>query len=485
MCSAVLSRRRLLIGSTSLAAACGVGGLASYWPEQATDHREVPLAGPSLPQFRADARAAPALAERFPWVQYGETTTHELQIANAFQPALALDSTPTKGLLGEREFRVESGRAVIPWAPMFERPSAVVRGNRDLQTLVGVEQLFIKDEGSDQIAIYGNKVRKYEFLLPNLHYSGVRKVYSHGAYGSNHCAHLALAARFSEFHAAPGSDGMKVVLNLYPQTITENVITKLRLLAATGVTLNFLPGDAAVGLSIKLLSQMNQTTERSTEGYIDPGGSSPLSVLGHVEAAMELAKQIESRSCALDRYPDYVFLPIGTGGTAMGLALGFYLLGWPTRIVVTCSQDKGFLARLVVNGDIGVPFDIAHARNLLAESMPWARRLGLVDGDTTPADILKGRFFYDNDTWRPGYGQMSETVAERARLAGDGGLVLDGTFSAKAFNTLASYARGGLLNGKRVVFWNTYQRFPFETLIPEDDAWARYLPEDIQSRLVS
>lgn len=438
-----------------------------------------------MPQFRADAEAAPALAERFPWVQYGERTAHKLQIANAFKPALALNSMPTEGRLGEREFHVGGGRTVIPWAPMFERPSAIVSANRDLQTLAGVEQLFIKDEGSDSIAIYGNKVRKYEFLLPNLHYSGVRKVYSHGAYGSNHCAHLALTARFSEFHAAPGSDGMDVVLNLYTQTITENVVTKLRLLAATGVTLNFLRGDAAVGVSIKLLSQMNQTTERREGGYIDPGGSSPLSVLGHVEAAMELARQIEGGSCALDRYPDYVFLPIGTGGTAMGLALGFYLLGWPTRIVVTCSQDKGFLARLVVNGDVGEPFDIAHARHLLAQSMPWARKLGLVDGATTAADILKGRFFYDNDTWRPGYGQMSELVAERARLAGDCGLVLDETFSAKAFNTLSSYAQGGLLSGQRVLFWNTYQRFPFRTLIPQDDAWARYLPSDIQSRLIS
>ena len=32
---------------------------------------------------------------------------------------------------------------------------------------------------------------------------------------------------------------MEVVLNLYPQAITENVITKLRLLTASGVSLSF------------------------------------------------------------------------------------------------------------------------------------------------------------------------------------------------------------------------------------------------------
>ena len=480
----LLARRRLLGGAGVVAGAYGIHGVASLWPEDAAAVQPENFFGAvMLPQFRGDARIVPALAERFPWTLHGEKTPHRLQIANACDPALGLDSSATEGLLGERQFHVAGGPPVLPWAPMFERPSSVVTANRDLRALAGVERLFVKDEGSDRIAIYGNKVRKYEFLLPNLHYGGVRRVYSHGAYGSNHCAHLALAARFSQFHAGPAPDGMDVVLNLYPQTVTPNVLVKLRLLAATGVSMRFLEGDAAVGLSIKLHSQLNKTTERRTEGFIDPGGSSPLSVLGHVDAAMELARQIETGSCGLDAPPDYVFLALGTGGTAMGLAIGFYLLGWPTRIVATCSQDKSMLARLVVNGDIAEPFDIAHARHLLAEAMPWVRKLGLVGDGVTAADILKGRFFYDNETWRPAYGRMSGIVSKDARLAMEAGLHLDGTFSAKAFRTLVMYAENRMLAGKRVLFWNTYQRFPFETMLTENDAWMKNLPEDIQSRL--
>ncbi len=414
----------------------------------------------------------------------GEKTSFPLQIGNAFNPALALGSRTSEGFVGERQFRVGTDRAVVPWAPMFARPTAVVTANPELRDRVGVENLFIKDEGSDLIAIYGNKVRKYEFLIPNLYYGGVRRIYSHGAYGSNHCAHLALTARFADFHAPPKTQGMEVVLNLYPQAITENVVTKLRLLTASGVSLKFLDGDTAVGLSIGLLSQMNKTTQRSAEGFIDPGGSSPLAVLGHVEAVMELARQVASRSCAMEGPPDFIFLPIGTGGTAMGLVLGVYLLGWPTRVVATCSQDKSLLAKLVVNGDIVEPFDIAHAKHLLAQSMPWARKLGLIGDSITPADILKDRFAFDNETWHPAYGKMSADVAEGARFARERGLVLDGTFSAKAFHTLTLYARNGLLKNRRVLFWNTYQRFPFETLIPENDAWMKDLPEDIQTRLV-
>ena len=150
---------------------------------------------------------------------------------------------------------------------------------------------------------------------------------------------------------------------------------------------------------------MNKTTARSAEGFIDPGGSSPLAVLGHVEAAMELARQIARRSCAMDGPPDYVFLPIGTGGTAMGLVLGFYLLGWPTRVVATCSQDKSLLAKLVVNGDIIEPFDIAHAKHLLAESMPWVHKLGLVGDNVTAGGYPEGQV--SSTTTRPGTPPMA------------------------------------------------------------------------------
>ena len=479
----MLSRRRLFAGTALMAGAYGLHAVVSRWPEGATDHPETPLAGPSLPQFKADAWAVPALAERFPWIHFGENTSRPLQIANAFDPALTLGSRATEGVLGERRFHVGNGRTVVPWAPMFARPTAVIPANPDLRALAGVERLFVKDEGSDSIAIYGNKIRKYEFLLPNLYYGGVRRIHSHGAYGSNHCAHMALAARYADFHAAPENRDLTVALNLYPQDITDDVIIKLRLLAATGVTLTFLEGDAVAGLSIGLLSRMNLTTGRSKDGYVDPGGSSALTVLGHVEAAMELARQIERRSCEMDGPPDFVFLPIGSGGTAMGLALGFYILGWPTRVVATCSQDKGPLTRLVVNSDMRGPFAIAHARRLLAESLVWARDLGLVGDNVTAGDILKRRFSYDNESWRPGYGKMSASVADGARTAKQSGLTLDGTFAAKSFHTLTRYAQSGLLNGKRVLFWNTCQRFPFATLVPKTDGWMKDFPEDVQCRL--
>lgn len=54
------------------------------------------------------------------------------------------------------------------------------------------------------------------------------------------------------------------------------------------------------------------------------GGTDPVTTLGFVNAALELADQVARGECPR---PDAVFVPLGTCGTAAGLALGFALAG--------------------------------------------------------------------------------------------------------------------------------------------------------------
>ena len=130
---------------------------------------------------------------------------------------------------------------------MFQRPTPVYEADSALQALAKTRRLYIKDEGSDLSLLYGNKIRKYEFLLPNLALCGVEKVYTHGAFGSNHCAHLVLATRFGTFRPRGVAKPMDVELILYPQEITENVITKLRLLVAVALSSVFWRGTPRSG----------------------------------------------------------------------------------------------------------------------------------------------------------------------------------------------------------------------------------------------
>ena len=72
--------------------------------------------------------------------------------------------------------------------------------------------------------------------------------------------------------------------------MSENVIFKLRLLVASSARLQFLNGDASVGLSLLMAQLKTRASNDASAAYVPPGGSSPLTVLGHVEALMELAE---------------------------------------------------------------------------------------------------------------------------------------------------------------------------------------------------
>jgi 1-aminocyclopropane-1-carboxylate deaminase/D-cysteine desulfhydrase-like pyridoxal-dependent ACC family enzyme len=367
---------------------------------------------------------------------------------------------------------------------MFQRPTPVREANAAVKALANASRLYIKDEGSETALLYGNKIRKFEFLLPNLAFAGVEKVSTHGGIGSNHCAYLALAARYGAYGPAGAPTIKEVELMLYPQEITENVMTKLRLLVASGARLNFLEGDASVGLSILTEQLKTRNAEAGTAAYVPPGGSSPLTVLAHVEALMELAQQVESGACALSTPPDYIFVPLGSGATAMGLVLGCHLLGWPTKVVGTCSQDKSRIARLVVNGDINTPFLVKNAELLLARALKWVDAMGLRSGARSAVssrDILRESFAYDNETWHPEFGKATPEVEREAATAAEAGLVLDSTFTAKSFHTLGLYAARGWLKNTSALFWNTYQRFPLNTLLPEDRDWMLALPESMRA----
>ena len=392
----MFTRRHFLkvsaVAAAGLAASQSRHLFVDVWSDAAPALRGQPIKEEMLPRLSCRADTTPALTRRYPWLRFGEKPAGRVQIANMCSLHEGLPGVRTSGLLGERMAETDAGDRFLPWAPMFQRPTPVYEANSALQALAGTSRLYIKDEGSDLSLLYGNKIRKYEFLLPNLALCGVKKVYTHGAFGSNHCAHLVLAARFGTFRPGGVAKPMDVELILYPQEITENVITKLRLLVASGARLGFLEGDTSVGLSILKAQVKPHISEESAEAYIPPGGSSPLTVLGHVEALMELAEEVESGDCSLAAPPDYIFVPLGSGATTVGLVLGCHLLGWPTKVVGTCSQDKSWAARLAVNGDSSTPFLVANAQSLLDKALEWLNRLGLAP-DTRQAcsarDVLR------------------------------------------------------------------------------------------------
>src|SRR2546428_3603414 len=198
--------------------------------------------------------------------------------------------------------------------PLEEQPS--------LARALGLGALWLKRE--DRAG--GNKVRGLEFLFAGVPSQSV--FVTIGATGSSHCLTTARCAR---------ARGHRTAVALFPQPETEasRGIARATVEAANVViragTLITLPWAAlrAWRAAYHLGS--------GKPHWIPGGGAEPRAVIGHFLAALELAIQ-------LDAPPDVIVVPLGTGGTAAGIALGVAGLRWaPERVAVRVAP--GLVAR--------------------------------------------------------------------------------------------------------------------------------------------
>ncbi|CAA9305715.1 MAG: hypothetical protein AVDCRST_MAG11-1143, partial [uncultured Gemmatimonadaceae bacterium] len=186
----------------------------------------------------------------------------------------------------------------IPRAPLGDFPSPVeaVRG------IAGVDTLWVKRDDLNAPELGGNKVRSLEFLLAGVGPGDT--VLTLGGHGSTHVLATATHAR------RLGADTVAV---RWPH---EMHATAHRVLAETGAR-----GVRARGAWTAVDAVLRVQWLRRAPGvrYVPLGGSSPLGVLGHVNAGLELAEQVRA---GLLPEPERLVVPLGIGGTAAGLALG-------------------------------------------------------------------------------------------------------------------------------------------------------------------
>ena len=264
---------------------------------------------------------------------------------------------------------------------------------------IGADALWLKREDRSG----GNKVRGLEFLLagaaPNAVFVTV------GGTGSTHCLATARHARRL---------GHRIVLAQFPQPDTD---ASRAVAAATAQAADLvIRAGSSLGLPWALFRAWVQARRLGAPRWIPGGGAHPRAVLGHALAALELETQ-------LDAPPDTIVVPLGTGGTAAGIALGVAWMAWPTQVVAVRVAPRLVANRWRITR-------LAHrAAQLLGTRTPRLR-VKVVDG------------------LGAGYGHPTP-AGERARaLAADHGLTLDPTYGAKAFAAIPAK--------QRVVFWNTF-----------------------------
>ncbi len=314
--------------------------------------------------------------------------------------------------------------AAIPRARLgrFPTPVEKLEGFRD------VESLWVKHEDLSSDALGGNKVRSLEFLLGRVVAGDT--VLTLGGVGSTHILATAVHAK------RLGAETMAVRWRHDMHPMAREVADRSAAECAETIT------TANIFQAIIPLIRLRLTRRVH---YIPLGGSTPLGTLGHVNAALELAEQVDA---GVLPPPVRVVVPLGSGGTAAGLALGFAIAGMDTtvlgaRVGPRIGANRWRVLRLV-----------EQTRRLIGR---YAGRM--------PAGVSGDRVVVSHDLYAGAYARPHPT-AEHAAVLVDGlrGWRLDATYSAKAFAVALDTAAE---RGSPTLFWMTF-----------DARWMKSLGEE-------
>lgn len=321
---------------------------------------------------------------------------------------------------------------------------------------IGLPNLWIKRDDLSGSLYGGNKTRKLEFLLGDALDKNHKEVWTVGAIGSNHVLATAIWSR--HLGLAPGA------LH-YPQPVTEHVRHNLLALSTTDPELNLVGTAAALPFHL-LKSKLKEWLNTNPDVYyVAGGGSSAVGVIGYVEAALELAEQVEAGDLP---GPDRIYVAAGTCGTLAGLLLGFAYAEMDVRVIGVRVVDK-----VITNAANVVRLYTEGARHLARFGVPKPKGLSIRD-----VELL-------DDYFGSGYGEPTKAGAHAIQLVeGSGGPHLEPTYTAKAFSGVIAEAADAGRAGETVLYWHTLsgidtseriERGSVDRLPPE---YARFFEEE-------
>ncbi len=265
----------------------------------------------------------------------------------------------------------------------------------------------------------GTKARKAVRIVAEVERARCDAVVTTGGLQSNHARVMALAAAVRGWRCT-------LVLHGDPAEAIEprGNLLLARLAGAQVVVVE----PSAIAAQMRLA--MEQLRAEGHRPYEVPGGGhSCAGALALVDATCELAEQCRQ----LDWQPDWLLHASGTGTTQAGLVVGLERLGWPTRVV-------------------GISVARRNPRGLEVVEQACAdlrQRLGLA-GPFVPVDFRDG---WVGDGYEAASPPVLATIGMAARAEG---LVLDPTYTGKAFTALADMVRSNEIHsGAKVLFWHT------------------------------
>ncbi len=323
----------------------------------------------------------------------------------------------------------------IPHVPLIQQTE--VQHLKSLGQVLDISNLYIKRDDLSTELYGGNKPRKLEFVLGDALAKKKSSVLTIGGTGSNHCLATAIFAN---------KLGLKPVLILFNQPVTADVQKKLLVFQSLDAEL-LGPYSEMWGLLHYLVFRRF----RKSTYFIPGGGSSPLGVVGFVNAAFELKRQIDA---GIPK-PDYIFVTCGSLGTMAGLLLGCKLVGLDLEIIGVRVVPSLFSL-------YNWTFSFANAvRKLANKTLKLLRKYD----ESIPKVKLQRKPHVLDEFYGGEYGRITPEGVEALELMKKyENITLDTTYTAKCFAGLIDFFKTRNIKDEIILFWNTYNSIDYSHL---------------------
>jgi D-cysteine desulfhydrase family pyridoxal phosphate-dependent enzyme len=289
--------------------------------------------------------------------------------------------------------------------------------------------VWIKRDDCTGLAFGGNKSRQLEFYIGQALQQGADTLLTTGAVQSNHVRMTVAAAR---------KMGLEVEVQLEHRVDREqpeyHQSGNPYLVKLMGAKIHYYPvGEDEAGADQALEDRAAEIAREGGRAYVIPlsNAHTPYGALGYVDGAEELMGQLNEMQIE----PASFIVPTGSASTHCGFLFGVRACGSHTPVHGVCVRRDAESQKQRVSTKLKSVIDV----------------IGL-EIDIPDSDII-----CDDSMLAPGYGLPGDaTVAAIKYLARKEGILLDPTYSGKAFAVLLEMLkRGDFKPDEHVVFLHT------------------------------
>jgi len=312
----------------------------------------------------------------------------------------------------------------IPWLPLGQFPTAVERLT-NLGKHLGLASLWIKRDDLSGKIYGGNKVRTLEFILAEAEKRGADSLIAYSALGSNWPLACVVYAKLQGWPT-------DVFFLHYPMDNVKrqnleliNELSRKVYSATSKFTFPFL-----------LYSQIAKA-KKTEKVYLTPaGGVSPTTTFGYVNAVLELQNQHENGELPI---PDFIFCPLGSGGTAAGISIGLTLVGWPTQVIAVRVVDFIVANKFTLSLLIRRTLKLIKRNGVNLPDRNWGRNIRI-----------------EHNYFGKGYSLPTDLGEQSIELfKSQENQLLDSTYTGKTFAPIIELSRDAQFRSKHILFWQT------------------------------